>query len=117
MRMTATLMLALLTVACGQPAQQQPANQVAPAVIGQRIAALAEGERNAVFIRAIRDAGMDCQQVTGSAPAALYRGMPVWTATCRGGGRWTLVVGPNEVVQILNASEAQLVRSQPGNGQ
>lgn len=121
--MRTTTIIALLismTAACGAPpppANEQSANQVAPQASGARIAELPEAQRNATFYRAIHDARLDCQQVTGSAPAEPYRGMPVWTATCRGGGRWTLVIGADETVQILNANEARLVRSQPGNGQ
>ena len=120
MRTTIAIALISLIAGCGSPSsppKQQTANQVAPAATGARIAELPEAQRNATFYRAIHDAGMDCQQVTASTPAEPYQGMPVWTATCRGGGHWTLVVGANETVQILNANEAQLVRSQPGNQQ
>jgi hypothetical protein len=120
MRRTMLIMLSLTTAACGGPgtsSNEQSVNRIAPQASGARIAALPEAQRNATFYRAIHDAGLDCQQVTGSAPAEPYRGMPVWTATCRGGGHWTLVVGADETVQILNANEARLVRGQPGNGQ
>lgn len=121
MRNTMIAMLVLATAGCGgpaaTPANEQSVNRAAPEATGERIAALPEAQRNAVFYRAIHDAGLDCQQVTGSMPAPPYQGMPVWTATCRGGGNWTLVVGAGETVQILNANEAQLVRGQPGNGQ
>jgi len=120
MRNTMIAMLALMTAACGRPgtpANEQPDNRIAPEASGARIAELPEAQRNATFYRAIHDAGLDCQQVTGSAPAEPYRGMPVWTATCQGGGHWTLVVGVDETVQILNANEAQLVRGQPSNRQ
>jgi hypothetical protein len=112
--------LTLMTAACGNPgtpANEQSANRIAPAVSGERIAALPEAQRNATFYRAIHDAGLDCQHVTGSAPDEPYRGMPVWTATCRGGGHWTLVIGADEVVQVLNPNEAQLIRAPQGNGQ
>ena len=120
MRLTIIALLISTTAACGgpaTPANDQSANRIAPQTSGTRIAALPEAQRNATFYRAIHDAGLDCQQVTGSAPAEPYQGMPVWTATCRGGGRWTLVVGADEIVQVLNANEARLVRDQPGNAQ
>ena len=125
MRNMIIAMMALTTAACGgtgapanqQTANRQHANQVAPQASGARIADLPEAQRNVAFYRAIYDAGHHCGEVTGSTPAAPYRGMPVWTVTCRGGGHWTLVIGANETVQILNADEAQLVRGQPGNGQ
>jgi hypothetical protein len=120
MRGAMIAILALMAAACGgsgTPSNRQSVNRTAPQASGARIAALPEAQRNATFYRAIHDAGLDCQQVTGSAPAEPYHDMPVWTATCRGGGHWTLVVGADEIVQILNANEAQLVRGPRGNGQ
>ena len=118
MRTSMIALLALATAACGgsgpQP-NERSVNRVTAEASGARIAALPEPQRNATFYRAIHDAGLDCQDVTGSVAAEPYHGMPVWTATCRGGGHWTLVVGPDEVVQILNANESRLVRG--GNGQ
>ena len=40
--------------------------------------AMPEGQRDAVFIRAIRDARLDCQHVESSAAAPPYQGRPVW---------------------------------------
>ena len=130
MRIPTTALLALAVAACGSDSgagnfasnqaggrQLPAANATASAqATGARIAALPEAQRNATFYRAIHDAGMDCQQVVASAAGGTYHGMPVWNATCRGGGHWTLVVGNDETVQILNANEARLVTdSAPGN--
>ncbi len=109
--MTASLLIAMLA-ACGGSggnSQGQTVNQAPAEPVGNRVAALSDGQRNGVFIRAIRDAGLDCQHVDGSAPAGSYRGMPVWRATCRGGGAWTIVIGDDGSAQILNADEARLV--------
>ena len=90
----------------------------APASYGERLQAMPDGQRNAVFIRAIRDAGLDCQHVAGSTPEADYRGMPVWNVRCDGGGNWTVVLSNGGIAQILNASEARLAReSDAGNRQ
>lgn len=114
-----SLALFTLTLAiCGcetQPSLNEASNHATAEASGQRIANLSEGQRNAVFIRAIRDAGLECQQVTSSTRAEPYRGMPVWTASCRGGGNWTLVIGANEIVQVLNANEARLIRDPQRN--
>ena len=83
----------------------------------RQLEAMPEGQRNAVFIRAIRDARLDCQHVESSAAAGEYRGMPVWNVRCSGGGNWTIVVTDNGIAQILNASEARLVRGDAGNSQ
>ena len=122
MRSAASALLLLAAAACSgsaprnQATQNQPTNQASAANaaesaqdMGARIAALPEPQRLATFQRAINDAGMDCQNVTGAAPGGTYHGMPVWNARCRGGGHWTLVVGSGGTVQILNANEARLL--------
>lgn len=102
------VLLAALTAACNGPSEPAT-NQTTAAATGNSVAALAEGQRNAVFIRAIRDAGLDCQHVEGSRAAGSYRGMPVWNVTCQGHSHWTIVIGPNGTAQILNADEVRLV--------
>ena len=111
-RMMTAAMLATIASACGPTggeAPQQANQQATTADYRTRLAAMPEGERNAVFIRALRDARLDCQHVDSSERATDYQGMPVWTASCRGGGNWTIVIGENGVAQILNANEARLV--------
>ena len=116
----AALILAL--PGCGDETPE-PGNQITvpgPADVQQRIETMPEGQRNAVFLRAIRDAGQDCQHVETSAPAGEHQGFPVWTATCDGGGTWTILIGNDGVAQILNAAEARLVdgnESAPANQQ
>jgi hypothetical protein len=83
---------------------------------GERVAVMPEGQRNALFIRAIRDAGLECQHVDASTAAPPYRGMPVWTAACSGGGTWTIVVGPNGIAQIVDADEARLADREGNDG-
>ena len=123
MRSFAILLAPLALAACGSGtsagnATDATVNQARVENAGAQVAALPEGQRNGVFYRAIHDAGQDCQNVESSEPAAPYRGNPVWTATCRGGGRWTLVITPDGTVQILNAAEAELVRGNAsGNAQ
>jgi hypothetical protein len=74
------------------------ANTAAPA--GSQVAALSEGQRNAVFIRALRDAGLDCQHVDRSVPAGTAQGLPIWRATCQG-SEYLIAVGPDGTAQIL----------------
>jgi len=74
-----------------------------------RILAMPEGQRNGVFIRAIRDARQTCQRVDSSAPAAPVRGRPVWTAVCQSGESYTLVILPGGNVQVLNDAESRLL--------
>ena len=101
--------------ACGAGDRSAPARNEAAGDVRQRLEAMPEGQRNAVFIRAVRDARLECQHVRGSVPAGEYRGMPVWDVHCAGGGHWTIVVTGDGTAQILNANEARLVRD--GNRQ
>lgn len=107
MRLAILAALAAFTAACNdsQPVATGPtSNEAANA---ERIAAMPEGQRNAVFIRAIRDAGLGCQHVEASQRAGSYEEYPVWNAECTGGGRWTIVITPSGA-QIIDADEARL---------
>ena len=77
--------------------------------VANQLAALSDGQRNAVFIRAIRDSGEDCQQVESSVRAGEYQGRPVWSAQCAGGASWTIVVTRDGTAQLINDAEARLV--------
>jgi hypothetical protein len=105
MRASLIVLLTLAASACGTGGQNQAApaaesaNGAAPA--GTQVAALSEGQRNAVFIRAIRDGGLDCQHVERSVPLGNIQNMPAWRATCQGGGEYTIVVGADGSAQIL----------------
>ena len=77
--------------------------------VANQLAALPEGQRNAVFIRAIRDAHEECQHVVASTRAGDYQGMPVWSAQCEGGGSWTIVVTRDGTAQLIDDSRARLV--------
>jgi hypothetical protein len=103
--------LAVLLGGCGEePAQETNRPAEAPTDdVANRLAALPEGQRNAVFIRAIRDAGEDCQHVETSVRAGEYQGNPVWSAQCEGGDSWTIVVTPDGTAQLVNEAEARLV--------
>lgn len=107
MRFTALVALAMVTTACGQrnqPAQNQ-LNVAAGADVIQRMNALSDRQRNAVFIRAIRDAGLECQHVDWSTRSGTYHGMPVWTAACARDQVWIIVVANDGNAQVLNPAE------------
>ena len=109
----AAFFLPLWLAACGTEntsGSSASGNDLAAAVpAGERVAALPEPQRNAVFIRAIRDAGQDCQQVESSQRGGTYQGMPVWQAACSGGGNWTIVIADDGTAQMLNSDQAKLV--------
>jgi hypothetical protein len=99
--------LAAATAACGSGGHNNAAPAAAanaPEPAGNQVAALSEGQRNAVFIRAILDAGLECLHVERSVPAGTARDMPVWRATCRGGAEYTIAIGADGTAQILPGS-------------
>lgn len=69
----------------------------------QRIEQMTEAQRNAVFYRAIHDAGHECQQVVNSARSGENNGVPIWQARCRGGGSWFIAITANGYAQIAPA--------------
>lgn len=114
--------LALGLSGCGDP--PAPANNQSAAAstenIQSRLEQMPEGQRNGVFIRAIRDAGEECQHVESSARAGEHEGYPVWSAACAGGGNFTIVITRGGVAQVLNDAERRLVGANevaPRNGQ
>jgi hypothetical protein len=105
-RMRASLIAAfsLAAAACSGGGQNQTAtantaNAAAP--VGNQVAALSEAQRNAVFIRALRDAGLDCQHVERAVPAGTVQNMPAWRTTCQGGREWTILIAADGNAQIL----------------
>jgi hypothetical protein len=97
-------MLIALAAACGsreQPARQQPDNQAAE--MQARLKALPETSRDAVFIRAIRDGGFDCQHVETSAPIA---DASAWTARCDDGTPYVIAIGAGGQAQVTKGEPA-----------
>ncbi len=107
--------LAFGLASCGDGDTPPPAdsgNETAKSEdIQNRLEAMPEGQRNGVFIRAIRDSGEDCQHVESSSRAGEHEGYPVWTAACAGGGNFTIVITSGGVAQVLNDAERRLVGS------
>ncbi|SMF61751.1 hypothetical protein [Allosphingosinicella indica] len=96
----AALLLAL--AGCdGGPQTPQPAASPAANAYADRLVAMPEGERNAVLIRAIRDAGQDCQQVVTSIPA----GPAGWDARCDDDRPWRISIGANGDASVIPLSE------------
>ncbi|KQM23074.1 hypothetical protein ASE73_02300 [Sphingomonas sp. Leaf24] len=96
----------LMLAACGPSAEQQAAaNQAAIAnsqeaqEMTAKVDALAPGQREGVFIRAIRDAGLPCQGVTaserGEKPGS-------WVATCQEGSRHIITFGANGMANVTS---------------
>ncbi|GAA4822648.1 hypothetical protein GCM10023232_20170 [Sphingosinicella ginsenosidimutans] len=107
-RTVAAAAAALVLAACNSsPPPVAPVNEAdSAAASGNQIAALPEGSRNGVFIRAIRDANQDCQHVDSSEPAAPQRGNPAWTAHCDNGATYTIVLTGNGGATVVNGAVA-----------
>lgn len=110
-----TILLAsvLMLAACqgSPPAPENAAEEAGGALNTQnQIESLAEGERNGVFIRAIRDAGQDCQFVESSERAGNYQDFPMWRARCDNGRTYTIVIANGGEAQVIEGAVA------PGNG-
>jgi len=105
--------LALLAAGCGDREPAPVANDSAASNAiddaQNQLAALPEGQRNGVFIRAIRDSGQACQHVETSEMIGEYRGFPVWRAHCdNDASSFTVVVMDGGGVQVINDAEARL---------
>ncbi|MGZ8998307.1 MAG: hypothetical protein ACXW2T_05550 [Allosphingosinicella sp.] len=86
-----------------------------------RLEGLAQGQRDAVFLRAIRDAHGECQHVETSERAGENEGLPVWRARCEQARSYTIVITPGGTAQVLDDSQARLSHEAPpkegGRGQ
>lgn len=118
MRASLIALCALATAACSGGGQNQAAGgnaAKAAAPVTNQVAALSEGQRDAVFIRAIRDAGFDCQHVERSVAAGTIQNLPAWRATCQGGGEWTIVVAADGTAQVIPPAGAAGGNQAAGN--
>jgi hypothetical protein len=113
--------LVLALGACGEDGRDARQAEVGEGDYQARLQAMPEGQRNAVFIRALRDAGRPCQGVENSTYQGVRDGVPTWTARCTaGGGDWLILLGGGGVVQVVSAAEAVrggLAAPAAGNGQ
>lgn len=107
----ATAAAALALAACDSGGGDRDAAVEGPDNVQNALESMPESQRNAVFIRAIRDAGEECQHVESSERAGDHQGFPVWNATCSRGGTWTIVILNDGAAQVLNAEQAALAGS------
>lgn len=96
---TASAVALLMAVAAcgGGEGGNGSANEVATGTTGggdalTQVRALPEGQRNGVFIRAIRDANLACQQVTGSTEKQGPEGRPYFETRCQDGGVYAVSI-------------------------
>lgn len=101
------VLLALGGCERGTPEEGTTRIQVPEGDYQARLQALPEGQRNAVFIRALRDAGRDCQRVVSSAFQGALQGRPTWTARCDDGVGWVILIGKGGIAEVVNLVEAE----------
>jgi hypothetical protein len=102
----ATLALPLPLAGCGSSTEPAVANNTAMADDSvARVRALSPGQRDGVLLRAVRDAGRDCQQVIKSDAIPDVGDAPAWTATCDDGGVWVVAFNPGGVATVTNARD------------
>lgn len=111
MRMATTgagVALLLMLGACGGNGTENVTDiEVPEGNYVERLRTMEPELRDATFLRAIRDAGRDCQGVTASSYQGETSGAPTWTATCDDGVQWIIVLGADGIAQVVNAAELQ----------
>ncbi|HEU0067035.1 MAG TPA: hypothetical protein VFQ57_07340 [Sphingomonas sp.] len=98
------LPFALALAACGSQdtaANALVANAAGGADYAARVRALAEGQRDAVLLRAIRDAGQPCQQVVRSTPST---DPAAWAASCDDNSQWLVVFNADGTATVSGAA-------------
>jgi hypothetical protein len=94
---------------CGETENPGEGNQIVqvegPERIQQQLQEMPEGQRNAVFIRAIQDGGQECQHVEASRYVGTEQGFPVWNVRCDGGGIWKVLIANDATAQVISSAE------------
>lgn len=108
MRGVTILTAALLLAACGDDAaggngaaSRSPAG---PTAFENSVAALAPAARDAMFLRAIRDANHDCQGVTEAKLIdRAADGSPIWLARCLDKATYAVVLRADGTAEVTGA--------------
>lgn len=103
------LFLALLSAGvgalpgCGSNGAADDGNSTVPATAYEkRLAAMQDGPRRAVFLRAIRDSGGDCQHVQVAASQERVADAPAWAAVCDNGSHWIILLGNDGIAKVVS---------------
>lgn len=106
--MKRSIAIAALVLAACDAKTSDPSAPTSPAAAENATAAvvgLSEPQRRGVFLRAIRDAGLDCQGVTGATEVAGTQG-PRWRATCTDGRNYLIDVAPDGTAHVTGRTGA-----------
>lgn len=99
------ILCAASLAACDNSAPAAANTGAADTNVIDQVAALPEGQRDAMLLRAIRDAGQSCQGVTESVRAGEGRGGLAWLATCTDQSQWVIVLARNGTATVTNARD------------
>jgi hypothetical protein len=69
------------------------------------VLAMNDRQRNVVFIRALLDAGIDCQSVKSSTRMPDQDGAPLWRAECGGGVSHMISITPDGTANIVSRTD------------
>lgn len=99
---------ALITALAGcedpEPVVENRVEVPGPDAYQQELMGMEEDARNAVFIRAIRDADRECQHVETSSFTGEVEGFPVWQAQCAGGLMYAIVIQNDGVAAVMDTA-------------
>ncbi|MHA6722496.1 hypothetical protein [Sphingomonas sp. RS2018] len=103
----AILVMTILLAGCGSTVPSGNTTAAVtpsePSEFQTQVVALPEAQRNAVLIRAIRDADRDCQGVTKSERKPDVQGAPMYLATCQGGATFGVTFRRDGTAQVAGA--------------
>ena len=99
----------LMLSACGSPQQESaaPTNTISAPESDYiaKIRALPKRQQQGVFLRAIRDDGRDCQDVTESQEVGTIAKAPTWAVTCDKRTRWLVTIKADGIATVISPSE------------
>ncbi|MFT3975858.1 MAG: hypothetical protein QM688_01895 [Sphingomonas bacterium] len=104
----ATTLAALLAACSGHSAGNEAAaaNAQAPADnvqdYGATVAALPPGQQGGVFLRAIRDSDLPCQDIVDVERLPDQNGQKVWRATCENGVQHLIQIGKGGIANVTS---------------
>jgi len=70
----------------------------------EKVLAMSDRQRNVVFIRALMDAGIDCQSVESSQRLPDQDGKPLWRANCPSGAHM-ISITPDGTANIVSRTD------------
>jgi hypothetical protein len=69
------------------------------------VLAMNDRQRNVVFVRALLDAGMDCQGVASSVRLPDQDGKPLWRANCTNNTAHMITITPDGTANIVSRTD------------